>query len=70
MDLVDDLDGVGRRTLLRAHLHYLAVFLLRLNQQGSFGGVVAAGLLDVDMLARLQARRWPSEYASGRGWQC
>jgi hypothetical protein len=54
MNLFDDLDSVGRRALLRAHLHQLAVFLLRLNQQCTFGGVVAAWLLYVNMLTRLQ----------------
>ena len=55
MNLVDDLDGVRRGALLGAHLHQLAVFLLRAHQQRALGGVVAAGLLDVDMLAGLQS---------------
>ena len=55
MNFVDDLDGEGRGALLGAHLHQLAVFLLRLDEQRAFGGVVAAGLFNVDVLARLQA---------------
>ena len=55
MNLLDDLDGVRRRALLRAHLDELAVFLLRLDEQCAFGGVVAAGLFNVDVLAGLEA---------------
>ena len=45
MDLLHDLDGMGERALLCTHLHELFVFALRLNQDGSFGRVVAARLL-------------------------
>ena len=48
-----DLDGVRRRALLGSHLHELAVFLLRLYQKRPFGGVVAAGLLHINMFTRL-----------------
>src|SRR6202034_1733384 len=55
MDLLDNFDGVGRGSLLRAHLDELAVFLLRTDEKRAFGGIVAAGFFDVDMLARLQS---------------
>jgi hypothetical protein len=55
-DLVHDLDGVRRGALLRAHLHQLARFLLRFDQHYALGGIVAAWLFDVDMLACLNAR--------------
>jgi len=45
----------GEERCLRAHLHQLSVFLLGLDEHLSFGGIVAAGLLDVDVLAGLQA---------------
>ena len=54
MYLANDLDGVGRRALLRAHLHHLGILLLRLHQQCSLSGVVAAWLLYIDVLTRLQ----------------
>ena len=53
-NFVDDLNRVPRRTLLRPHLYQLSVFLLCLNEQCSFGRIVAAGLLYVDVLSRLQ----------------
>ena len=55
VNLVHDLDGVGRGALLGAHLHHLAIFLLRLHQHRPFGRVVAAWLLDIHMLAGLEA---------------
>ena len=54
MNLVDDLDGMGRRALLCAHLHQLAILPLGLDQKRPFGGVVAAWLLYIDMLTSLQ----------------
>ena len=69
VDLVDDLNGVRRRALLRAHLHQLAVFLLRLHQQRALPGIVAAGLFDIDVLARLQCQESPSAHASDRAWR-
>ena len=69
VNFIDDLDGVRRRALLRAHLHELAVFLLRLHQHGALGRIVAARLFYIDVLARLQARRWPLACANGREWQ-
>src|SRR5260370_24413724 len=53
--LIDDLDRMCRRALLRAHLHKLAVLLLSLHKQGAFGWIMAAWLLNVNMLAHLQA---------------
>ncbi len=41
--------------MLRAHLHELAILLLRLDQKRALGRVVAAGLFNIDMLARLEA---------------
>ena len=54
MALADDLDAMGRGALLISHLHHLAVFLLRLDQHHPLGGIVAAGLLYVDVFPRLQ----------------
>ena len=53
MNLFDDLDGVGRRTLLGAHLHELSVLLLCLDEHGAFCRVVAARFLYIDMLEGL-----------------
>ncbi len=68
MNLLDNFDGVRRGALLRAHLHELAVFLLRADQECAFAGVVAAGFFNVDVFAGLQAqnrhRRMP---VIGRG---
>ena len=55
VNLLDDLDGVRRGALLGAHLHELAVFLLRGDEERAFGGIVAAGLFDVDVLAGFDA---------------
>ena len=55
VDLADDLDGVGRGALLGAHLDELAGLVAGGDDHGAFGGVVAAGLLDVDVLAGLYA---------------
>ena len=44
-----------RGAALGSHLDVLAVLALRLDQQRAFGGVVAARLLDVDMLAGLKS---------------
>ena len=55
VNLCNDLDGVGRGALLIAHLHELAIFLLRFNQHLSFGGIVAAGFFQIHVLAGLQA---------------
>ena len=54
VNLVDNLDGVRRRALLRAHLHQLAVLPLRLDQQCALRRIVAAWLFYVDILSRLQ----------------
>ena len=54
MNLFDDLDGVRRRALLRAHLHQLSILLLRLHQHRALGRIVAAWLFHIDVLARLQ----------------
>ncbi len=68
VDLVDDLDGVRGRALLGAHLHQLAVFLLRFDQQRALAGIVAAGFFNVDVLPGLKSedghRRMP---VIGRG---
>ena len=68
VDLVDDLDGVRRRALLGAHLHQLAVFLLRFDQKRALARVVAAGFFNVDVLSGLKSedghRRMP---VIGRG---
>ena len=54
MDLIDNLNGVGRRSLLCAHLHQLAILLLRPHQHLSLSRIVAARLFQIDVLARLQ----------------
>ena len=55
MDIADDFDGVRRGTLLCAHLHELAVLLLSADKQCALGGIVAAGLLDIDVFAGLES---------------
>ena len=56
MNLVDNLDGVRRRALLRAHLHKLSILALCLHQQRALGRIVAAWLFNIHMLPRLQSR--------------
>lgn len=54
MEALDDLDGVRRGALLGSHLDELAVLALGGDEQRTLGGIVAAGLFDVDVLAGLQ----------------
>jgi hypothetical protein len=54
VDLVDNFYGVRGGALLGAHLDQLFVFLLGLDQHFAFGGIVAAGFFDVDVLAGLK----------------
>jgi hypothetical protein len=64
----DHFDGTIVRTLLRSHLHDLAVLLLRRHDKLALVWVVPARLLDVHVLARLhrenRGRRVP---VVGRG---
>ena len=65
--LVDRLDDAGRAPPLVAHLHHPLVLAGGRDQQLAFPGVVAARLLDVDVLAGGAGRgSWPAR-ASGCG---
>src|SRR6185437_15536860 len=55
VNLLDDVDVDGGRAPLCSHLDLLAVLALGLDEQSALGGVVAAGLLDVNVLACLKS---------------
>jgi len=56
-DLPDDIDRFRGGALLGAHLHHVSVPALGLDEKLALARIVAARLLDVDVLARLQAEQ-------------